>query len=163
MKLSRMILGSAVAVSLVGGGLMASPVAAQDECGVAIYGGDVLNETAIDVNANGGTGISDASGGSNNAATTAGGNNGDLAGLDVASSGNGGVATASANGGAISLGDINSGGNAGNAIGVGDTVGGPVTVDGGSVANLTDIGISANGGTAIADASGGDYNLAFVS
>jgi hypothetical protein len=82
---------------------------------------------------------------------------------DVASAGNGGVATASANGGAVALGDVNSGGNAGNAIGVGDTVGGPVTVDGGSVANLTDIGITANGGTAIADASGGDYNLAFVS
>src|ERR687893_2451000 len=82
---------------------------------------------------------------------------------DVASAGNGGVATASASGGAVSLGDVNSGGNAGNAIGVGDTSGGPVTVDGGSVANLTDIGVSANGGTAIADASGGDYNLAFVS
>jgi hypothetical protein len=81
---------------------------------------------------------------------------------DIASAGNGGVATASANGGAVSIADINSGGNAGNAIGVGDTVG-TVGVDGGSVANLTDIGITANGGTAIADASGGDYNLAFVS
>ena len=81
---------------------------------------------------------------------------------DIASAGNGGVATASANGGAVSIADINSGGNAGSAIGVGDTVG-TVGVDGGSVANLTDIGITANGGTAIADASGGDYNLAFVS
>jgi hypothetical protein len=81
---------------------------------------------------------------------------------DIASAGNGGVATASANGGAVSIADINSGGNAGNAIGVGDTVG-TVGVDGGSVANLTDLGITANGGTAIADASGGDYNLAFVS
>ena len=81
---------------------------------------------------------------------------------DVASSGNGGVATSSANGGAVSLGDVNSGGNAGNAIGVGDTVG-EVGVDGGSVANFTDIGVTANGGTAISDASGGDYNLAFVS
>jgi hypothetical protein len=81
---------------------------------------------------------------------------------DIASAGNGGVATASANGGAVSIADINSGGNAGNAIGVGDTVG-TVGVDAGSVANLTDIGITANGGTAIADTSGGDYNLAFVS
>jgi hypothetical protein len=31
------------------------------------------------------------------------------------------------------------------------------------MANTTTLGISANGGTAIADASGGDYNLAFVS
>lgn len=81
---------------------------------------------------------------------------------DVASAGNGGVATSSANGGAVATGDINSGGNAGNAIGVGDTVG-TVGVDGGAVSNSTDLGISANGGTAISDASGGDYNLAFVS
>jgi hypothetical protein len=82
---------------------------------------------------------------------------------DIASAGNGGVATASANGGAVAVGDVNSGGNAGNAIGVGDTWGGSVGVDGGDVANLTDLGITASGGTAIADASGGDYNLAFVS
>jgi hypothetical protein len=88
---------------------------------------------------------------------------GDAGTGDIASAGNGGVATASANGGAVSIGDVNSGGNAGNAIGVGDTSGGPVSVDGGSVANLTDLSITANGGTAIADASGGDYNLAFVS
>ena len=126
MKLSRVVLGSAVAVSLVGGGLMAMPVAAQDDCGVAIYGGDVLNETVIDLNANGGTGIADASGGSNNAATTGGG----VDGTDTAASGNGGVATAAANGGAISTGDINSGGNVGNAISVGDTTCFPVDVKG---------------------------------
>jgi hypothetical protein len=119
------VLGSAVAVSLVGGGLMASPVAAQDECGVAIYGGDVLNETVIDLNANGGTGIADASGGSNNLATTGGGADG----IDTAASGNGGVASAAANGGAISTGDINSGGNVGNAISVGDTTCFPVYED----------------------------------
>jgi hypothetical protein len=81
---------------------------------------------------------------------------------DTASAGNGGVASASASGGAVAIGDVNSGGNAGSAIGVGDTWG-TVAVDGGSMANTTTLGISANGGTAIADASGGDYNLAFVS
>jgi hypothetical protein len=81
---------------------------------------------------------------------------------DIASAGNGGVATASANGGAVAIGDVNSGGNAGSAIGVGDTVG-SVGVDGGTMANSTQLSVSANGGTAIADASGGDYNLAFVS
>ncbi|MBW3633389.1 MAG: hypothetical protein KY456_10225 [Chloroflexi bacterium] len=122
MKLSRMVMGSAVAVSLVGGSLMVAPVAAQGECGVAIYGGDILNETVIDLNANAGTAISDASAGSNNAATTGGGNGGDATSvIDTAAAGNGGVATAAANGGAISVGDINSGGNAGNAISVGDT------------------------------------------
>jgi hypothetical protein len=115
-KLSRFALGSVVALSLVGGGLFASPAAAQD-C-VTIYGGDVWNETVIDLNANAGTAISDASAGSNNVATTGGGS----ADTDIASAGNGGVATAAANGGAISTGDINSGGNVGNAISVGDTV-----------------------------------------
>lgn len=81
---------------------------------------------------------------------------------DIVSAGNGGVATASSNGGAVGVGDINSGGNAGNAVGVGDTYG-SVGVDGGDVANLTDLGVTSNGGTSIADASGGDYNLAFVS
>jgi hypothetical protein len=111
-------MGSAVAISLVGGSLLASPAgAANDNC-VSIYGGDVLNQTAIDLNADAGTAISDASAGSNNAATTSGGH---ADSLDVASAGNGGVATSAANGGAISTGNINSGGNVGNAIAVGDT------------------------------------------
>jgi len=117
MKLSRMVMGSAVAVSLVGAGLMSTPVSAQD-C-VSIYGGDVFNETVIDINANAGTAISDASAGSNNLATTNGG--GPEGSINTASAGNGGVATAAANGGAISTGNINSGGNAGNAVSVGDT------------------------------------------
>ena len=87
--------------------------------------------------------------------------------IDTASAGNGGMATASSNGGAVATGDINSGGNACNAIGIGDTyaVAAPVdpTVYGGDCFNTTDLGIVANGGTSIADASGGNYNLAFVS
>ena len=82
---------------------------------------------------------------------------------DTASAGNGGVATASANGGAVAIGDVNSGGNASNAIGVSDTSGGTIAVYGGIVGNSTALDISANGGTAVADASGGSYNLAFVS
>jgi hypothetical protein len=81
---------------------------------------------------------------------------------DIASAGNGGVATSAANGGVVAIGDVNSGGNAGNAIGVGDTYG-SVGVYGGDVANATQVSVSANGGTAISDASGGNYNLAFVS
>ena len=127
MKLTRVVLGSAIAASVAGAGLMATPVAAQDDC-VAIYGGDVWNETVIDLNANGGTAISDASGGSNNAATT---NGGGIDDLDVASAGNGGVATAAANGGAIGTGNINSGGNVGNAIAVGDTYCGEAVYDDG--------------------------------
>ncbi len=77
-----------------------------------------MNETVIDLNANGGTAIADASGGFGNEATTGGRNVDDV---DIASAGNGGVASAAANGGAISTGNINSGGNVGNAISVGDT------------------------------------------
>ena len=90
---------------------------------------------------------------------------GDDAGVtDTASAGNGGVATASANGGAVSAGDINSGGNVCNAIGVGNTYGfEDPAVYGGDCLNTTALGITVDGGTAIADASGGDYNLAFVS
>jgi hypothetical protein len=130
-KLSGIAVGTAMSLALVGGTLLASPdVAAQ--CGgggggdkkdapqpvaVMITGGTVTNETVIDISANAGTSISDASGGSNNLATTGGGGDGN----GIASSGNGGVATSSADGGAISIQDINSGGNVGNAISVGDT------------------------------------------
>ena len=81
---------------------------------------------------------------------------------DIASAGNGGTADAAANGGAVATGDVNAGGNAGSAIGVGDSSG-AVAVDGGTVSSSTSLSISADGGTAIADASGGDSNFAFVS
>jgi hypothetical protein len=128
MKLSRFIMGSAVAVSLVGAGLMASPASAQDECGVFISGGTVTNDTSISISADAGTSISDASAGSNNLATTSGGHSGDGA-IDTASAGNGGVATSAANGGAVSTGNINSGGNVGNAIVVGNTDCGAVAAE----------------------------------
>jgi hypothetical protein len=83
-------------------------------------------------------------------------------GPQIASAGNGGVATASADGGVVLIGDVNSGGNAGNAIGVGDTTWGSVTIDGGTVTNSTGIAVTVDGGTGIADASGGNGNLAGV-
>ena len=57
------------------------------------------------------------------------------------------------------IGDVNSGGNVGNTISVGNTYG-SVWVDGGDVSNSTTITTSANGGTAIGDASGGSGNIA---
>ena len=81
---------------------------------------------------------------------------------ETAAAGNGGGAAASSNGGAVAAGDVNSGSNAGSAIGVGDSVG-DVSVDGGAIANTTNLDMHATGGTSIADASGGDYNVAFVS
>jgi hypothetical protein len=115
-KLSHIALGSAIALSVVGSGILVSPASAQDDC-VTISGGNIVNQTSIDINANAGTAISDASAGSNNTAQTGGRN----LGVDTASAGNGGVATSSANGGAISTGNINSGGNVGNAVSVGNT------------------------------------------
>ena len=79
---------------------------------------------------------------------------------DTAAAGNGGTAVAGANGGAVSIGDVNSGGNFGGVIGVGDTWDGAVAVDGGDVTSSTTIGVSADGGVAVADASGGDGNVA---
>ena len=131
--------GGAIAVEDVNsGGNVGSAIAVgdtwgtgYDSCGnavggVYIDGGEVINETIVSVSADGGTAIADASGGDGNIAST-GGTAGD-GGTITSSAGNGGVANASANGGAISIGDINSGGNAGNAIGVGDTITGPVPV-----------------------------------
>ena len=82
---------------------------------------------------------------------------------DTAAAGNGGTATSSADGGAISLGDVNSGANSGSDITAGDNWDGSTAIDGGDVTNTTSLGISADGGTAISDASGGDGNFAFVS
>ena len=95
---------------------------------------------------------------------------------DTAAAGNGGTATSSADGGSVSVGDINSGGNVGNAVAVGDvgsvvcdkwghcwTTDGAVAIDGGDVTTTTSLGISADGGVAISDASGGENNFAFVS
>jgi hypothetical protein len=78
-----------------------------------------------------------------------------------ASAGSGGVASANAQGGTVSVGNVNSGGNVGNAISVGTTRGN-VAVSGGTVSNTTDISASAGGGTAMANASGGDYNVSGV-
>jgi hypothetical protein len=83
--------------------------------------------------------------------------------IDTASAGNGGVATAAGNGGALSAGNINSGGNVGSAIAIGDTYGPDPQVYGGDIANQTAMAVEVDGGTGIADATGGNNNLAFVS
>jgi hypothetical protein len=83
--------------------------------------------------------------------------------IDTAAAGNGGVATAAGNGGAVSAGNINSGGNVGSAIAVGDTMGPDPDVYGGDILNDTAMAVAVDGGTGIADATGGNNNLAFVS
>jgi hypothetical protein len=82
---------------------------------------------------------------------------------DTVGAGNGGVATASGSGGAVSAADVNSGGNAGSAIAVGNTNGPDPDVNGGDILNQTGLAVQVDGGTAIADATGGNNNLAFVS
>ena len=123
---------------------------------ILVNGGTVSNSTTIAISADGGTAVSTANGGDGNLAVAVGNGGAALAG-------NGGTANAQANGGTITLGDINSGGNQGNTIVVqGAGGGGPVAVDGGDVSNSTDLSLSADGGTAISDASGGDDNLAIA-
>ena len=80
-------------------------------------------------------------------------------GPDTALAGMGGGANGAANGGAIAAGDIGSGANAGPSIGVGDTAG-DVSATGGMMANTTDGILDADGGTVIADGSGGSFNYA---
>lgn len=78
----------------------------------------------------------------------------------IAAAGNGGVSMANANGGAVAIGDIYSGDNVGNITRIGNTWG-DVWADGGATANSLELGITAAGGTGIADSSGGDDNIAF--
>jgi hypothetical protein len=73
-----------------------------------ISGGNVTNETDINVDASGGNAASDASGGDGNIVISSG--SGDV----DASAGSGGTASSDASGGTIVIGDINSGGNSGN-------------------------------------------------
>jgi hypothetical protein len=111
----------ATVFALVGGSLVFSaPTLAQADCGVTISGGSVSNATTITLNADGGTAISDASGGDDNVAFDVDGD-GDLDADDIAAAGNGGTAESAANGGAISVGNVNSGGHTGTVIEVGDT------------------------------------------
>jgi hypothetical protein len=77
-----------------------------------------------------------------------------------AAAGNGGFSNANASGGAVAVGDIVSGDSLGSVIRVGNTYG-DVWVDGGATANSLNFGITAAGGTGIADSSGGDDNIAF--
>ncbi len=99
---------------------------------VVINGGTVTNSTTLDLSADGGTGISDASGGDDNLALTGGKDDNDKNkkkrnrrddDTTTSAAGNGGVSDAGASGGSIAAEDVNSGGNVGNAIAVGDTVG----------------------------------------
>jgi hypothetical protein len=117
---------------------------------VSINGGTSSNTTSLNLSADGGTALSDASGGDNNLV---------LAILGGASASNGGTASSQANGGAIAIGDINSGNNTGNVIRVGN-LSGNVQISGGASTNSTSISLSADGGTALSDASGGDGNVA---
>ena len=125
---------------------------------VRVDGGTVSNSTNISISADGGTAVSNANGGDGNIAV--GGNGGIIGNGGDAAAGNGGVAVAEANGGSVTIGDINSGGNVGNTVVVQGTQGGNVAVDGGTVTNETTIDISADGGTAVANADGGDGNIA---
>src|SRR5215216_196926 len=161
---SKLLIGLRVvpmAAMLFGVATMA-PSASATSCyqpsNIAVNGGSVSNATTIDLSADGGIAVSNANGGDNNIAV--GGNGGIIGNGGDAAAGNGGVAVAEANGGSVTIGDINSGGNVGNTVVVQGTQGGNVAVDGGTVTNETTIDISANGGTAVASADGGDGNIA---
>ncbi|MGI9253389.1 MAG: hypothetical protein ACR2J8_06565 [Thermomicrobiales bacterium] len=120
MNIARLAVVSATALALVAGsdGFASANEKPAEGPAVVITGGTISNTTDINVSASAGTGIADASGGSNNIGTSAGGGG---IGAITASVGNGGSADASANGGAVSLGNVSSGSNSGNSIIVGNT------------------------------------------
>ena len=114
-------------------------------CGpVYVDGGTVDNSTNLNIDAGGGTAISDASGGSGNVATLSDDGNDRANGGPIrsrygigargggsgngASAGNGGIAGSSADGGIVVIDEINSGGNEGNTVNVGDICAGPAPV-----------------------------------
>src|SRR5215217_2346249 len=156
-----------VAAMLIGISAM-SPAASATSCyqpsNIAVSGGRVSNETTLDLSADGGVAVSNANGGDNNIAV--GGSGGFIGNGGNAAAGNAGVAVAEANGGMIDLDDVNSGRNAGNSIAVSAGSSpcgyGPsnVAVDGGNVSNETTVRLSADGGVAVANANGGDGNIA---
>ena len=121
------------------------------DCGQGVInGGDATTINNVNISADGGTALASADGGDNNIAGRGG------------NAGNGGRASASADGGIVIVGSLDLGGNQGNTI---NATGGPgaggCLIDGGSVRNINNIDISADGGTAIANANGGDDNVAF--
>jgi hypothetical protein len=142
---------------------------------VIASGGNSRNETNLDITADGGIAVANADGGDDNVA---------IAILGLAEAGNGGEADANANGGMIEIGDINSGNNTGNVLNVRNTGGdgcgggggtgggnrnrtgggggggGSTIVSGGNSSNETNIDLSADGGIAVANANGGDDNVA---
>src|SRR5829696_6950625 len=156
-----------VAAMLLGLGSLA-PDASATSCyqpaSISVNGGTVANQTTVRLSADGGTATSNANGGNNNTATGgAGGANGNGGN---AAAGNAGPATAAANGGMIDLDTVNSGGNSGNRIAV-STGSAPcsygprtVAITGGTVSNQTTVRLSADGGTATANANGGNNNTA---
>ncbi len=129
---------------------------------LAIDGGTVSNETTLNLSADGGIAVSNANGGDDTIAVA--GNGGLFGDGGNALAGNGGLAISDARGGTISIGDVNSGNNRGNAIvvGLGGWFGERSTarINGGTVRNRTILNLSADGGTAISDANGGDDNIA---
>ena len=127
--------GNTVNVGDIGGGGDGS--GGGGTCGpVYIDGGNVDNSTNLNIDASGGTAISDASGGSGNVATLSDDGNDHARGGPIrsrygigargggsgngASAGNGGIAGSSADGGIVVIDEINSGGNEGNTVNVGD-------------------------------------------
>jgi len=166
-RLAPLVLAAAV--------VAASGAAAQEGPAVVIDGGDVSRSHDLVLNADGGVATAGGAGGDENVAAPAAPVAADGGG---AAAGNGGDGVAAADGGAIAPAPaavdepaagpiaVDTGGNAGNAVGVGDSTGGAggvaVSVVGPTIDQTTEITLDASGGSAVADASGGDGNLAAV-
>lgn len=149
---------------------------------VYIHGGNRSTDSKVTLNADGSVSTADSSGGEENVAAvvdtvdTSGSADGAVIETEnIASGGNGGTTTADASGGTLysplneagnPIPIVETGGNRGSTINVGDVTGGDgatsVSIYGGDSAIVTDVTMNITGGIALAEAYGGDENLAVI-
>lgn len=144
---------------------------------VYIHGGNHSTDNTVTLNADGSISTADSSGGEENVATTVvdSADGGVVESETIASGGNGGTTTSDASGGTLyspldeagnPIPIVETGGNRGSTINVGNTTGGDgttsVSIYGGDTSIVTDVTMNITGGIALADASGGDENVAIV-
>lgn len=143
---------------------------------VYIHGGNHSTDNTVTLNADGSISTADSSGGEDNVAAVVDSADGSVVSEgNIASGGNGGTTTADASGGTFyspldeagnPIPIVETGGNRGSTINLGNTVGGDgttsVSIYGGDTAIVTDVTMNITGGIAIAEAYGGDENIAVV-
>lgn len=143
---------------------------------VYIHGGNHSTDNTVTLNADGSISTADSSGGEDNVSAVVDSADGTVVEEgNIASGGNGGTTTADASGGTFyspldeagnPIPIVETGGNRGSTINLGNTLGGDgttsVSIYGGDTSIVTDVTMNITGGIAIAEAYGGDENIAVI-